>query len=196
MEGSELEPPMPIAVFFPFLLRLAGPIAFLGAAIVAGAMNRSFILVPLLAIAATLVTILIRKFTPSPTLNLQAMMTPEAETAKPDLFKGLMPRFAIGLVGYAIVFGLAAWIAALFQSTEFEPRVLASDIWFAVIPAILAVAGAWLSARLGLNQMASMMGEMQGMFSQMQAGQTPNAANDDEAFTVEGEIIDPDEPRS
>ena len=196
MEGSDLEPSMPIAVFFPFLLRLAGPIAFLGAAIVAGVMNRSFVLVPLLAIAATLVTILIRRFTPSPALNLQAMISPEAQPAKPDLFKGLIPRFGIGLVGYAIAFGLAASIAALFQSTEFEPRVLASDIWFAAIPAVLAIAGAWLSARLGLNQMASMMGEMQGMFAQMQAGQAPSAANDDEAFTVEGEIINPDEPRS
>jgi hypothetical protein len=35
---------------------------------------------------------------------------------------------------------------------------------------------------------------MQGMFSQMQPGQGP--ANDDDAFTVEGEVIDPDEPRS
>lgn len=187
---------MPIAVFFPFLLRLAGPLAFLSAAIVAGVMNRSFVLIPLLAIAATLVTILIRRFTPSPALNLQAMMSPEAPPAKPDLFKGLIPRFGMGLVGYSIAFAFAASIAAVFQATEFEPRVLASDIWFAAIPAILAIAGAWVSARLGLNQMASMMGEMQGMFSQMQAEQSPNAANDDDAFTFEGEIIDPDEPRS
>lgn len=185
---------MPFALFFPFLLRLAGPIAFLGAAIVAGVMNRSFIMVPLLALAATVTTIIIRKVTPSPAMNLQSMLDPNAADVKPNAFRGIGPRFAIGLVGYAIAFGLAALVAALFQTTEFEPRVLTSDLGFLIVPAILAFIGAWVSARLGLNQMANMMGEMQGMFSQMQAGQGP--ANDDDAFTVEGEIIDPDEPQS
>lgn len=100
----------------------------------------------------------------------------------------------MGLVGYAFAFGIAALIAAVFQATEFEPRVLGSDLAFLIVPALLAFVGAWVSARLGLNQMAGMMGEMQGMFSQMQTGQGP--ANDDDAFTVEGEVIDPDEPRS
>jgi hypothetical protein len=185
---------MPFALFFPFLLRLAGPIAFLGAAIVAGVMNRSFVLVPLLALAATATTIIIRKVTPSPAMNLQSMLDPNAAEVKPNLFKGLGPRFAMGLVGYAFAFGIAALIAAVFQATEFEPRVLGSDLAFLIVPALLAFVGAWVSARLGLNQMASMMGEMQGMFSQMQTGQGP--ANDDDAFTVEGEVIDPDEPRS
>lgn len=185
---------MPFALFFPFLLRLAGPIAFLGAAIVAGVMNRSFIMVPLLAVAATATTIIIRKVTPSPAMNLQSMLDPNAADVKPNAFRGIAPRFAIGLVGYAIAFGLAALVAAMFQTTEFEPRVLTSDFGFLIVPAVLAFIGAWVSARLGLNQMANMMGELQGMFGQMQAGQGP--ANDDDAFTVEGEIIDPDEPRS
>jgi len=184
--------PMPVALFFPILLRLAGPIAFVIAVAVAGAMNRSFILVPLLALAASLTTVVIRTLTPSPAMDLGAALRPDSEQRPHNPFRGSGKRFAAGLVGYAIMFGLAAWIAALFRTTEFEPQVMLSDGWFALIPAILAFVGAWVSARIGLNQMAGMMDQMQDAFAQMQAGQAPPGADDD-AFTVEGEVIDPDD---
>lgn len=186
---------MPAALLFPILLRIAGPLAFLSATATAGVMNRSVMVVPFLALAATITTILIRKFTPSPAVELKAMLTPEADTQPESPFRGMGRRFAIGMVGYAIVFALSAWIAALFQSTEFEPQIRTRDIWLALVPALIALLGAWLSARLGLSQMASMMGQMQTAFSQMQTGQA-SAQPDDDTFTVEGEIIDPDDPRA
>lgn len=182
---------MPTSFLIPVLLRVAGPLAFLISTITAGAMNRSALLIPLLAVVATVTTLVIRRFTPSPVSDLQSVMSPDAAPAAPNLFRGVGKRFAIGLVGYAIAFWLAAMIAALFQTTEFEPRVMWSDVGFLAVPAIIAVIGAWISARIGMSQMASMMGQMQDAFRQMQAAQS--AANDEDAFTVDGEVIDPDD---
>ncbi|MCR9268984.1 MAG: hypothetical protein NXH72_03245 [Hyphomonadaceae bacterium] len=186
---------MPAALFLPLLLRLAGPLAFIGAAIIAGILNRSIMLVPLLALAGTGTTVLIRFLAPSPAMDIKAMLDPNSQLQKPSPFKGIGQRFGLGVLGFGLVFGVSALIAALFQATEFEPRVNLSDAGFLVVPGLIAVIGAWLSARLGLNQMAGMMQDMQGMFSQMQAG--PEAtSNDEDAFTVEGEIIDRDDQPS
>ena len=187
------KPNMPVAFLFPILLRLAGPLAFAFAAIAAGVMNRSFIIVPLLAVIASLTTVIIRKVSPSPAMDLKAMMTPDAAPQPANPFRGVGRRFAIGLVGYAVLFGLAASIAAIFQTTEFEPQLMPTDMWFTGIPAVIAFVGAWVSARIGLNQMASMMGGMQDVFNQMQSGPDTATADDEDAFTFEGEVIDPDE---
>lgn len=183
---------MPIALLLPILARLAGPMSFASAAIVAGVMNRSFVLVPLLAVTASLATILVKWLLPSPVSDLTSMLSPDAEPAAPNPLKGVGRRFAAGLIGYGLLFGLAALIAALFQTTEFEPQVLSSDIWFLAIPGVAAIIGAWISARLGQAQMAGMMGQMQDVFAQMQAQQAGQQSEED-GFTFEGEIIDPDD---
>lgn len=182
---------MPPALFLPILMRLSGPLAFVTAAGVAGVLNRSFVLIFVLAAVATATTIVIRKISPSPAMDLKAVFSSDPSAPPPSIFRGASRRFAIGLIGYALVFGLAAMIAAIFKTTEFEPQIRADDIWFLVVPAGIAMAGAWVSARLGMAQMAGMMDQMQGVFSQMQARETAQSAEDD-AFTVEGEIIDPD----
>ena len=187
---------MPTALLLPIMLRVAGPVAFLTAVAAAGVMNRSFVLVPVLAVAATLTTIFIRHVTPSPAMDLKDMLSPEKEPPPNNPFRGLVPRLAGGLVGYAILFALAAGIAAIFQATEFEPQLMMVDAWFAIVPAMIALVGAWISARLGANQMASLMGQMQEAFSQMQAGQPQSGPEQDDAFTFEGEVIDPDKPDS
>jgi len=187
---------LPFALILPVLLRLAGPIAFVLAALSAGVMNRSAMIIPLLAVAATLTTVLVRKFSPSPALNLQAMLNPQASTKPESIFKGLLPRFGAGLVGYGLAFGFAALVAALFQVTEFEPRLLVTDTAFLIVPAILACFGAYMSAQMGLNQMANMAGQMQSMFSDIQAQQAANDESGDAPFTFEGEVIDPDDDAS
>lgn len=182
---------MPTSFLIPILLRLAGPISFLVSAIVAGVMNRSFLLVPLLTIVATLTTILIRKVSPSPVTDLQSVLSPDAPANPPSIFRGVGRRFAIGLVGYGLAFGLAAWIAAVFKTTEFEPQLMVSDTIYLIVPTLVAIAGAWISARVGMSQMAGMMGQMQEMMAQMQAAQGGHTSEDD-AFTVDGEVLDPD----
>jgi len=87
---------MPAAIFLPILFRIAGPLAFLGATATAGVMNRSIMIVPILAATATITTILIRKFTPSPTVELKAMLTPEVDARPESPFRGMGRRFAIG----------------------------------------------------------------------------------------------------
>lgn len=186
---------MPAALFLPILLRAAGPLAFILAALIAGGMNRAVILVPLLAIAATLTTALIRATTPSPTGELMAALNDQEAPAPKNPFAGSLQRFGAGMLGYSFLFGFAALIAALFQVTEFEPRFTVQDTPFLVIPAILAVIGASISSRLGFNQMASMMGQMREAMSQVRPDQ-PYDASDDDAFTVDGEVIDEDDEKS
>ena len=145
---------MPTALLFPVLLRLAGPLAFTLAAAAAGVLNRSIMLVPVLAIAASLTTILIRILVPSPVNDLQAMLNPNAPPRQASPFRGIGRRLGMGLILYGVAFGLSALLAALFQTTDFEPRLMASDVGYPLIPAAIAVIGAWLSARLGFNRMA------------------------------------------
>lgn len=182
---------MPTSFLVPILLRLAGPIAFLGAAIVAGVMNRSVLLIPLLTVVATLTTILIRKISPSPVTDLKSVLAQDAQPQPPNIFRGVGRRFLIGLIGYGLAFWLAAMIAAIFQTTEFEPQLMIADTPYLIVPTFIAVIGAWFSARIGVSQMAGMMGQMQDMFAQMQAGET-RQGGDDDAFTVDGEVIDPE----
>lgn len=187
-------PTMPTALLLPIALRLAGPVAFICAALAAGVLNRSFIIVPLLAIAASLTTVLIRAVIPSPISDMESLLNPDAPVRKKSAFQGMGRRLGLGIIGYALVFGFAALIASIFQATEFEPRLLPSDVGYLAVPAALALVGAWLSARLGVSQMAGMMGQMQDMFAQMQAQQNPSESDD--PFTVDGEIIDPDRDRT
>lgn len=186
---------MPAALFLPLLLRLAGPLSFLSAAMVAGVMNRSLLLIPLIALASTATTVLIRMIAPSPVMDLKSMLDPSAPPEKPNPLQGAGRRFGMSMLGFGLVFGLSALIAAIFQTTEFQQQVQSLDLGFLTIPALIALIGSWLSARLGINQMAGMMQDMQGIFAQMQTGQTPQDPDED-AFTVEGEIIDPEDPKS
>ena len=186
---------MPIGLALPIILRLAGPIAFTLAAVTAGIMNRSIMIVPILALAGAGVAILIRIYAPSPVLEVKNLLNPEAQQKPPGVFDGLGRRLLLGVLGYGIVFSLSAWIAALFQSTEFAQQVGVTDLVLAIIPAIIALIGAWLSARIGYSQMASMTAQMQDIFAQMNDGPQAQSGEDD-AFTFEGEIIDPDDKDS
>lgn len=185
---------MPAALLFPILLRAAGPIAFILATLTAGAMNQTVMIVPLLALAATLATILIRKVSPSPAVELAAMMNPNAPPKKKSAFDGAGQRLGAGLVGYGACFGLAALIAALFQETEFNRTLTLTDAWLILLPAILAVLAAMLSARLGADQIVSMAAQMEDMLKQAkaQSGHPDDGSDPDDSFTVEGEIIDKD----
>src|SRR6056297_3604456 len=155
-------------------------------------MNRSIMMVPLLAIAATATTILIRKFSPSPAMDLNKMLNPDAAVQPPSVFHGMGRRLGLGILGYGLIFGFSALLAALFQVTEFEPQVRTADASFLIIPAFIAVLGAVISARIGLNQMSGMAEQMQSMFAQMQPG-AEQPPPDDDGFTFEGEIIEPEE---
>ena len=182
---------MPSALLLPVFFRLLGPIAFIGMAIAAGVMNRSIMIVPLLALAAALTSVLIQSVSPSPAMDLNNLLNPGQPTKPPSPLRGLGRRIGLRVLGYGIVFAIAAALAAIFQATEFEPQILLFDLGLIAVPVILAVFGGLLSARMGRDQMDGMMDQMQDMFSQMQSAQ-PGASPEDDAFTVEGEVIDPE----
>lgn len=183
---------MPAAILFPILLRAAGPIAFILAALIAGVLNQSIMIVPLLALAATLATMVIGTVSPSPAVELAAMLDPNAPPKSKSVLDGAGKRLGIGLIGYAFTFGFAALVAALFQETEFNQVLTMTDAWLILVPSVLAVLAAMLSARLGANQIVGMAAQMESMIKQAKAGygdpNTPPDQND--AFTVEGEIVD------
>ena len=182
---------MPSALFLPVFLRLLGPIAFIVAAIVAGILNRSIMIVPLLALTATGAAVLMQSVAPSPVADLKDILNQGARPHPASPFRGLGRRIGLGVLGFGTVFGLSALIAAIFQATEFEPQIRAFDFGLLLIPAFLAVLGGGLSARIGRDQMAGMMDQMQDMFSQMQPPD-PAGSDANDAFTVEGEVIDPE----
>ena len=183
---------MPLSFILPIALRAIGPFAFVASAMAAGAMNQSVMLVPLLAVAVTLTTLLIRKVSPSPAGDLAAVLNPQAEQTRKGLFDGALKRFGAGLIGYAVCFGFAALIAAMFQETEFNQMLIGSDLWFALIPATIAIVGAYVSYRMAFGQMADMAGQVQAMFAQMQDRDHPSGAPEEDDFTLEGEIVDDD----
>ena len=148
-------------------------------------------IVPLLALTATAAAVLIQSVSPSPMADLKDILNQGAQPQPASPFRGLGRRIGLGVLGFGAVFGLSALIAAIFQATEFEPQIRAFDFGLLLIPAILAVLGGGLSARIGRNQMAGMMDQMQDMFSQMQ-NPDPAGTSAEDAFTVEGEVIDPE----
>lgn len=181
---------MPAALALPLMLRAAAAIIFLVAVIAAGIMNRSVFIVPLLAVAATLTQFLVSKIIPSPLTDLKAGLNPQAPPT-PALTK-LTRGVIIATFGYGILFVFTVFISALFQETELAHNFTRTDLYLIAIPAIGAAILSLINARIANAQMATMMSGVQAMYAQMNPDGPPNPANDDDAFTIDGEIIDED----
>lgn len=179
---------MPNALLLPILLRATPGLILLIAACTAGVLNRSVMIVPLLALAGTLAQFAASQFAPNPLDSLKdAFAGPKAATGPANkLARGLI----MSTLGFGVVYGLSALIAALFQETEFARTLTGFDAGLVLIPAGIAFVLSIFVAKSIARQAAQMLGGFQAAFSQMQ-GQAGQAANDDDAFTVEGEIIDP-----
>ncbi len=182
---------MPQAFALPIILRLLATAAFLIAAAYAGAINRSFLIVPLLAISAVAAQTVASLIAPSPITGLKAAFDPGA--IEPPLAKKAGKGFAGSLIGYGIVFALSAGIAALFQETEFVRGIELQDLMLSGGAGLIALSCSVLSSKLGASQVVGVMQSMQTAFAEMKA---TSDHHDDDSFTVEGEIIEPDEPRS
>lgn len=179
---------MPAFLIIPIALRVAATLVFIIAVVVAGVMNRSIMMVPLLAITATLVQWLVGKITPNPVNALQDALDTGIAT-RPGAQK-FAPRIIAGTIGYGLVFMLTVFISALFQETELERALTQTDAMILAVTAGIAGVLSLLHAHTGARQAANMMGDFQQAFNEMQTGQ---AANDEDAFTFEGEIIDPED---
>jgi len=182
---------MPAALALPLMLRAAAAIVFLIAVIAAGIMNRSVLMVPLLAAAATLTQFLVSRIIPSPLTEIKAGLNPNAPPT-PALTK-LSRGFFIATFGYGVLFVITVFISALFQETELAHALNRTDVYLITIPAATAAIFSLINARIANAQMATMMSGVQAIYAQMNSGDAPNPANDDDAFTIDGEIIDEDD---
>ena len=175
---------MRFAIWMPILMRAASALVFVVAAIVAGAANRSMLMVPALAAVATLANL----NTPRMTINLGG-------APQQGLVGRAMTIFFTRTFLFAIVFGLSVLIAALFRETELAREFTNFDIGVLVVPFALALVFTAISMRSPMGNPQQFMEDMQKAFAEMQAG-AGAASNDDEAFTVDGEFEErkPDEP--
>lgn len=179
---------MPFQIALPIVLRLGATAAFLIAVIVAGAINRAVVIVPLLAAAATLTQYVAGRIAPGPLAQLGAALDAKA-TSTPS-FNRLWLGFLLGSAGYAVLFILTVFLSAMFQQTELERALGMTDLWILAAPTLAALLLSVINSRTSASQVSGMMSNLQSAFSE----QSP--ANDGEPFTVEGEIIEPDDQHS
>ena len=180
---------MPLRFLFPLFLQLAGPLAFLNAAGLAGILNRSLLLVPLLALTATGLSWLMQRWGLAFGSAVIALFGKPANARPGPSMRGLIASFVGRWLGYGVVFLGAAMFAALFQVTEFEPRLQPTDLWFLAAPVLIALPAQFLAHHLGLGQAQSFMQAMQQRYTHHTSG--PDAPSASETpFTVEGEVIE------
>ncbi len=191
---------------YALALKFLGGIAFLAAIITAGAMNRSFGIIPLFAIAMTLAALILRR-NATPGLDLAAMMgQTKADDGPPGFFDGALNMFVQRLIGVAVLFGLSVLIAALFRETTIDRVMDGTDMLLVGVPFGITLASGYASQRMLASMgdgLAAMMAQMQEKMSSMQAsrgmggtgpGMDPGRpANDDDV--IDGEFTEVDENR-
>ncbi len=182
---------MPFVLALPIILRIASTLVFLVAVIVAAALNRSVMMVPLLAAAATLSHWVAGKFVPNPLSNLEGATS--IRTPMGNLLGRLAPRFLVGVFGYGILFALAVLISAVFQETELERAITRTDFIIIGVASVIAIILSVINAYTAATQVTGIMSDLQQAFSDMQDGQGPDQDGGETPFTFEGEIIDPDD---
>ena len=184
---------MPIFLAIPVILRIAATLVFLIAVIAVGAMNRSVMMVPLLAAVATLVQWGVGLFAPNPLTNLKDMVNPGAAQSQTpgNTIAKLARKFLFGVIGYGILFALAYMISGIFKATEMERIITRFDLILIAVTAAIAVVLSVINAFTAANQVTGMMDDLQQAFSDMQGGQGPDQNGGETPFTVDGEIIEP-----
>lgn len=183
---------MPFIIALPLMLRLGATLVFLLAVVAAGALNRSLVMVPLLAATATLTHWLVGKVVPNPLKNIQGIAGNVAVPGRSP--QALLMRFIAGTIGYGMIFMVTVFLSAIFQETELERALDGTDALILAVPAGIAALLSIATAYTGANQVTGMAADLHQTFAR---GHTdPHGLHDEDAFTVEGEIIDPDDLKS
>lgn len=175
-------------IAFPLLIRIAAALVFPVTVAVAAILNRSFLMVPLLALAATGVQLLMSRVAPNPLTSFGAMAQ---SGPKPVSLNTTMVTFFIGACFYAGVFILFVFLSALFQETQLAHGIAPIDFVMIAIPSALAALFSFVSSRLAAAQVTDLM-------QQFQSGLNPDGAgrsdfDPDDGMTIDGKVIDPDE---
>ena len=170
---------MRFAIWMPMMLRLASALVFVLAVVVAGAANRSLLMVPALAGVATLAHL------NTPRLSLNLTGAPQQGLLSRAIMVFFMRTFLFGLV-----FGFTVLVAALFRQTELAREVTAFDIGLLVIPFGLALVFTAISMRSPLGNPEEFMQDLQKAFAEFQNGQGQAPQSGADGFTVDGEYED------
>lgn len=166
---------MRFAIWMPLIMRVLSALVFVIAIIVAGAANRSLLMVPAIAAVATLANL------NTPRMGVNLLGAPQQ-----GIVARAMTIFFTRSFLFAIVFGLTALVFALFQETEFARDFTVFDVCLLVVPFGLALIFTMVSMRSPLGNPQEFMADLQKAFEDMQTG-APNSEQDD-AFTVDGEF--------
>lgn len=173
---------MRFAIWMPILMRVASGLVFILAIIIAGVANRSALMVPMIAGVATLANL----NTPRMAINFTGQ--------KQGIVSRALTVFLTRTLLFGFVFLLSVGIAALFQETELAREFTTFDTILLTVPFGLALAFTAISLRSPLGNPEELMADIQKAFAEVASGGGPNAANDDEAFTVDGEYEDKTDP--
>lgn len=160
----------------PIMMRAGSALVFVLAAIVAGAANRSLLIVVGLAALATLAN-----------LNTPRMMINLSGAPKQGIVGRAMTIFFTRTLLFAIVFGFSVLIAALFRETELARDFTNFDIGLLVAPFGLALLMTAMAQRSPLGNPDALMADIQKAFSDMQSNDGAQPSSDD-TFTVDGEF--------
>jgi len=174
-------PAMPLVILLPILLRVGAVAVFVVAVIVAGAANRSALMVPALAAAATLAGITRKK---------SGLTMPGMTVKEESLLARAGKMFLTRTLVFALLFGFTVVVAALFQETSLATETTLFDAALIAVPFILGFIFTEIASRTPVAGAAAMMGDLQTAFAEMQAGQSA----DEDGPIIDGEIIEPDDP--
>ena len=179
---------MPLSLTLPIALRLASSLVFIIAVIVAGSLHRSVVMVPLLAGVATLVHWGASRMAPGPLSPLQGLSGPDPRPRTGSLVGA---RLLGGTLGYGIIFMITVFFSALFHETQLERALTRTDGAILLVATAIAAPLALYNAVSAARRSEAISSTLEGLFSQARS-----RADDESAFTVEGEVIDTDKPDS
>ena len=167
---------MRFAIWMPILMRTGSALVFVLAAIVAGAANRSLLIVPALAALATLAN-----------LNTPRMMLNLTGAPQQGIIARAMTIFFTRTLLFAIVFGFSVLVAALFRVTDLARDFTNFDIGLLVVPFGLALFMTAMAQRSPLGNPEELMADIQKAFADLQANNGAPPSSDD-TFTVDCEF--------
>lgn len=177
---------MPQSLKLNLLLRGGSVAVFLLAIILAAILNRPILMIPLMASAMTLASLIASRR--SPLTEITHMQPDGAPPPHPPLdLARIGAGFMVRLGALAALFIAALGITALFTETALAREFGAVDLALLILPLLAALGMAEIAARLTARQVAGAINAVQGLFNEVRGG--PDGEDDE---IIEGEIIDED----
>ncbi len=175
---------MPHSLKLNLFLRGGSLAVFLLAIILAAILNRSILMIPLMAGAMTLASFIAACRSPL------AEITPTQPDGSPpprptlDLAR-IGAGFMVRLGALTALFIAALGLTALFTETALAREIGAIDLALLIIPLLAALGMAEMATRLTARQVAGAIGAFQGLFAEVR-----NGPGGEGGEIIEGEIIE------